>query len=60
MTGAMAAASLMGAEEMYNLELAPSIMDTVHESLEVAIVLTESQLLLSHVCNSNLGSGEEG
>ena len=60
MTGAMAAASLMGAEEMYNLELAPSIMDTVHESLEVAIVLAESQLLLSHVCDSNFGSGEEG
>jgi hypothetical protein len=60
MTGAMTAASLMGAENMYSPELAPFIMDTVHESFEVAIVLAASQLLLSHVCDSNLGSGEKG
>lgn len=60
MTGAMAAASLMGAEKMYSPELAPFIMDTAHESLDIAIVLAVSQLLLSHVCDSNLRSGEEG
>jgi hypothetical protein len=38
MTGAMTAASLMGAEKMYNPELAPFIMDKAHEFFEVAIV----------------------
>lgn len=35
-------------------------MDTVHESLEVSIVFAVSKLLLNHVCDSYLGSGEEG
>jgi hypothetical protein len=38
MTGAMTAASLMGAEKMYSPELAPFIMETAHEFFEVAIV----------------------